>query len=195
MICELALILAIDVSGSVQSVHYELQRDATAQALIQTLRPNPTTPMAIKVIMWGTDPHVVIPWRLLRTTQDVRSVSQDLAQVERPEHGFTNMTTLMETALDAFDHAPCDAERRIIDISGDGSDTERRVHTQRDRAHALEVQVNALPIVTHIQSYDITEYFRSQVVTPDGFVITAESWHDFARAIRTKLALEIAGSP
>ena len=195
MICELALILAIDVSGSVQPEHYELQRDATAQAMVQIMRPHPGTPMAVQVIMWGTDPHVVIPWRLLQTTADVHTVAQELTQVARPEHGFTNMSSLMEDALESFDHTPCEPERKIIDISGDGTDTERRAHFMRDRAREQEVQVNALAIETDIQDYDITEYFRSQVITPDGFVITARSWHDFSRAIRTKLAMEIAHVP
>jgi hypothetical protein len=194
MICEMALILAIDVSGSVLDHHYELQRDATAAAIQERIQPNAHAPIAIQVIMWGTTHHVVVPWSLLTTHSRINQVAQQLSQTERPERGLTHMTNLMQFALDSYAHVPCEAERMILDISGDGDDTERSVHVQRDRAQLMQVQVNGLPIVTEIQTIDISEYFRSQVVTWDGFVITADSWHAFHRAIRGKLVLEIAGN-
>lgn len=192
MICELALILALDVSGSVSGEHFRLQRDATAEALSYSMRPSAAAPIAVQVIMWETLPHVVIDWTILRSASDVRMLATQLQQVERPGMASTNLTTLMNTALDNFAHAPCVPERQVLDVSGDGASDEADMDQAQARAEAMGVQVNGLPIVTTLQPYDIVEYFRQQVITPDGFVIAAHTWQDFAHAIRSKLALEIS---
>lgn len=192
MICEMALILALDVSGSVSGEHYRLQRDATAAAVREMVRPNPHNPIAIQVIMWEAVPHLVLPWRVLRNTQEVQQLSSDLEQVSRPGMNSTNMTTLMRSALDSYDHVPCEAERLVLDISGDGASDEADLDVQKQRAEHMGVQVNGLPIVTDLQPLDIVEYFRSEVITWDGFVIPSNTWQDYMRAIRGKLALEVA---
>lgn len=193
MICELALILALDVSGSVSGLNFQLQRDATADALQYSMRPQAHAPIAVQVIMWENSPHVVIDWRLIRNPHDVRELSEQLKQVRRPGMGSTNLTTLMNSALDNFAHAPCTPERQVLDVSGDGASDEADMDQARERAEAMGVQVNGLPIVTDQQHYDIVEYFRQQVVTSDGFAIAAHTWQDFAHAIRSKLSLEISG--
>lgn len=66
MLCELALVLAIDISGSVAQEHYLLQRDATAAAIEEVLRPRADLPVAIRVVMWEDRVHVVLPWEVLR---------------------------------------------------------------------------------------------------------------------------------
>jgi Ca-activated chloride channel homolog len=192
MICELALILAIDVSGSVSAANYVLQRDATADALEQVMRPNPVAPMAVQVIMWENYPHVVIPWTLIRYPSQVSQLAHRLKSVDRPGMGATNLTSLMRDALDQFDHVPCESERLILDVSGDGTSDEPDLDQQRMRAEHMNVQVNGLPIVTDLQPYDIVSYFRTEVVTLDGFVVSSNNWDDYYRAIRGKLALEVS---
>lgn len=193
MICEMALILAMDVSGSVSDHHYELQRDATADAITERIQANHVAPMAIQVIMWETVPHVVIPWSVLRTQSQVNNLAYTLRSIPRPGLGGTNMTTMMRTALDEFDTVPCEPERLVIDVSGDGASDEADMAEQRDRAQLMHVQVNGLPIVTSDQPVDVVSYYREQVATWDGFVIPANTWHDYSRAIRGKLMLEISG--
>lgn len=192
MLCELALLLAMDVSGSVTEANYHLQRDATASALEEVLKPRPGLPMAVGVIMWEGQAHVVLPWAVLRSQGDVQRFAARLRGIERPGGGSTNLTTAMQESLLEFDRVPCTPERRVLDISGDGASDEPDLDQQRQRAEVLEVQVNGLPIVTSLQNYDIVEYFRSEVITRDGFVVPATGWESYARAMRGKLALEIA---
>lgn len=193
MICEIALVLAMDVSGSISHANYELQRDATASAVVQVLRPRPGLPIAVRAMMWETRTHDVVPWRVLRNAGDVAGFAKDLATLPRPGEGSTNLTAALQESLDSFSTVPCRAERRIIDISGDGESDQPGLEQQRLRAEALEVQVNGLPITTALQVDDIREYFRREVITRDGFVVPAAGWDEFARAMRNKLSLEIAG--
>lgn len=192
MICELALVLAMDVSGSISHANYDLQRDATASAVIQVLRPHPGLPIAVRAMMWETRTHDVVSWRVLRDAGDVAAFARDLAAVPRPGEGSTNLTAALRESLDSFSTVPCEPERRIIDISGDGESDQPGLEQQRLRAEVQEVQVNGLPITTALQVDDIREYFRREVITRDGFVVPAAGWGEFARAMRNKLSLEIA---
>lgn len=191
MICEIGLILAIDISGSVIDSNYIMQRDATAQAIEQVISPNPNLPIAIAVTMWGQNSHVVLPWQIIRTRNDARIVANRLRNIERPGAGLTNMVTAIDQAIEMFDNIPCSAERKIIDISGDGRSDQRDVNSARDRAQLLEIQINGLPILSDVEP-ELDKYFRENVITFDGFVIPSNQWNDFFRSIRNKLTLEIA---
>ena len=193
MLCELALVIAIDVSGSVSQNHYELQRNATARAIEEVVNPNQNTLIVISVVMWGDIPVVTIPWSIMRSRSDARSVSRALVDIERPVSGMTNMVRALDTAFNLLDNTPCNAERQIIDISGDGISNDGSPEFQRDRAHELGIQINGLPIVTEIEP-TIVEYYRDRVITLDGFLVAANDWNDYIRAIRGKLSLEIAGT-
>lgn len=193
MICEIALILAIDISGSVVDRYYTMQRDATAQAIEQVVSPNPYTPMAISVTMWGQINHVVIPWQIIRTREDARRIANQLRMIERPGAGLTNMVTAVNEAIDLFNISPCDAERNIIDVSGDGKSDQPNIQAVRDRAESLQIQINGLPILTDLEP-ELDKYFRENIMTYDGFVIPSNQWNDFFRSIRNKLTLEIASN-
>lgn len=194
MICELALVIAIDVSGSVSDRYYELQRDATARAIELVVNPNQNLPIALSVVMWGQGPVVVLPWQILHTRQHSGAVARQLSAVQRPMTGLTNMVAAIEKSIEMLDDAPCNAERQLIDISGDGTSDDGDPSALRDRAQEMGIQINGLPIVTDVQTTDIVQYFRDKVITYDGFIVAANDWNDYARAIRGKLSLEIAGT-
>ncbi len=88
---------------------------------------------------------------------------------------------------------PCEPDRRVIDVSGDGDDNDSDVELRevRDRAAAEGIVINGLPIVTATRPY-LARYFEENVITPGGFVINAEGFSEVGRALTKKLVHEIA---
>jgi hypothetical protein len=94
--------------------------------------------------------------------------------------------------VDYFDSTPCEPERKIIDVSGDGPSNEGiPIDEAKDKAIANLVTINGMPIITPVEP-TIVEYYTEKVVTPDGFVLIADGYEDFTRAIKRKLIMEIA---
>ena len=194
--CALALVLLIDVSGSVSSDRYALQHAGVAQALADQHVKHALLAqeggIALTVIEWSDRRQVVVPWRMLRTENDISAVAEILAGAQRSMTGSTAMGDAMVEGLAALNGAPCEPVRKIIDVSGDGrnNDGDASPDDVRVKAHALGVTVNGLPI--RGDEPDVADYYRGHVVTGDGFVIEARSFDDFAVAIRYKLLMEIS---
>jgi Ca-activated chloride channel homolog len=186
----LCLALVLDVSRSVSDPHYELQRDATAAALetpdvVRAARDGLST----VVVMFETDARIVVP-----PGRDPRAVAAALRLVARPASGWTNVAAGIQTALDVLLAQDC--ERRVIDVSGDGSHNSGPVEQVRDAveaASAADVQINALPIVTAGEP-NISAWFEENVAGPTGGFVMPAGWIDFARAIRRKIASEVANA-
>lgn len=188
MIPAVCLILALDVSGSVSAEHYDLQRDATAAALeSEAVLHAARAGLHVAAIMWGSDAHVVVDWQT-----DPRQAAARLRTVARPESGQTDMVGGMRRAVEML--AARDCERRVLDVSGDGrhnASPTRDVAEVVAEAVAAGVEINALPILTTSEP-DLAEWFKEHVTGPaGGFVIQAD-WAGFGRAIKAKLALEVA---
>lgn len=198
--CAVALVLLIDASGSVSADNFTLQRDATARAIespaiVQTIDPD--MPLAVTAIYWAGDAVVAVDWRLVRGQESARSFARELRSFERDElsnRGSTMIGMALAFALSHIERGvPCEAERTVIDVSGDGSSMGRPlVQEVRDEAIALGYTINGLPILAGEPG--IAEYYREHVTTPDGFVEPATSWADFDRAIRAKMVREIASA-
>ncbi len=194
--CALALVLLVDVSGSVSPDRYELQHAGVAQALtdphVQHVLLAQPGGMAMTVIEWSDRRHVVVPWRMIQTTDDVGAVAETLKGAQRSMTGSTAMGDAMVEGVAAFDRAPCEPVRKVMDVSGDGrnNDGSAAPDDVRVRAHARGITVNGLPI--RGDEPDVADYYRGHVVTEDGFVIEAKSFDDFAVAIRYKLLMEIS---
>lgn len=193
--CAVALVLLMDVSGSVSAPHYDLQRDATAAALrdprvVQAVLGN--APMALTVIEFGSAQHVVLPWHMIRADADLARAAGAMAGATRRESGATHVGDALAAALHALDEAPCAAERAVIDVSGDGA-SNGGIPLAGPVAEAAErgVVINALPIVTEAEP-DIAAWFRTHAITPGGRVFAA-TWDGFAHAIRAKLVVDVAG--
>jgi Mg-chelatase subunit ChlD len=186
--CALALLLAIDVSGSVSPENYRLQRDATAAALrTEAVQRAARDGMRTGVLMWGSSAHIVVPFN-----DDPLVVATALEGANRPEGGSTDMAGAIEAATAALAAQPC--ERRVLDISGDGKHNAspvRDVETAVGTAVAAGIEINALPIVTHLEP-EIGEWFREHITGPAGGFVIEATPASFARAIRAKLALEVA---
>jgi hypothetical protein len=197
MTCALALVLLMDVSGSVSLAHYDLQRQATAAALREApvIRAAAAQlPLAIAVAEFGTVPRVIVPWHVLSGAEDLGRVADAIGAAPPGGGGGTHVGDALVLAEALLDAVPCAAEREVIDISGDGaSNGGADPAPVVARLAARGTVVNGLPIVTEAEP-DVAEWYRAHLITPGGRVFPAGSWADFARAIRAKLVQDIAGN-
>ena len=192
--CELALILSMDVSTSIDVGEYGYQRDGLADALLDTEVINVLTrdQVALMVVQWSgvNDQAVVIPWRRMLSVAEVRSFSNRVREMRRE---FVNSKTAVGSAL-AFSieqfGAVNDCDRKVIDVSGDGaSNSGAETSGQSRRAAQLGIEINGVAI--DIMGNAISEYYRRYVATPNGFVLTSTGFSDYPRTIRAKLLREL----
>ena len=194
MICEIALVLALDVSGSISEPNYRLQRDATAAVLrdqTMTRAIDSNYPAAISVIMWSDTVRLIIPWRIITGREDSEILARDLERIERPMSGGKFMYSAVNYSINLFNTVPCTPERSVIDVSSDGYDDENMIDSARDKAAKANITINGLPIVTD-EAPLLEDFFIERVITPDGFVVRSETWPAYTRAIRNKIIREIA---
>ncbi|MFN3641451.1 MAG: DUF1194 domain-containing protein [Gemmobacter sp.] len=193
--CEAALVLAMDVSGSVDAGEYRLQVDGLALALDDPAIVDALTggAVALAVVQWsGLGRQALsLPWRRIVTPADAAAFA---AAVRAMPRAFTASDTAVGEAL-AFAMAQFaavpDCRRRIVDLSGDGAENVGfTIARARREAIAAGVEVNGLAIES--MGLSITQFYRNWVVTPGGFVVTARGHLDYARAMRVKLLRELS---
>ena len=193
--CEVALVLAIDVSNSVDAGEYRLQVDGLADALLDPGIADTLVhgQMALAVLQWsGTDrQETTLSWRRMHSHIDVLSFSVAAREMRR---AFTLSDTAPGDAILAamalLAEVP-DCARRVIDVSGDGAENAGSSTVLASRAaHRAGIEINGLAIESI--GLAITQFYRRSVITPGGFVITAQTHSDYARAIREKIRREIS---
>lgn len=208
--CRQALVLALDVSGSVDLREYRLQLDGLVAALndpdvSRLLLSAPETPIRIKVFEWSgsTDQAVLVPWTEITGTESLEQVSAALAQTER--RASTPSTAVGQAMLlgaQFLDEQP-DCWKRTIDISGDGkSNFGPRPRDVKTAIAASGYTINALVIGSDAPASgdrrqteigELSSYFRAEVIAgPDAFVQTALGFDDYAAAMTLKLKRELA---
>lgn len=193
--CNLALLLAIDISGSVDDREYQLQVQGTADALsdpevAQALIQGPVT---LAVVQWSAVgmQKVVQPWTRMESLDDVRRFA-DTARAQERVFGKadTAVADAIRFATRQFDDVP-ECRFRVLDISGDGvQNAGGPLPEARGQAVAAGIAINAIAIEG--LGVTITEFYRRQVITKGGFVVTARGHEEYPLAIRTKLLREIS---
>ncbi len=195
--CETALLLAIDVSGSIDRAEYLFQTGGLADALNDPEVADALVlgQVALGVVQWsGAGQQAFsLTWKRM-LSQDAVDVFADAAR--NLSRAFDASDTAVGEALgfsvDQF-AAVSDCRRRVIDISGDGPlNAGRPVAAERARALRATIDINAIAIEDVGRSIPITEFYRRYVISSQGFVITARGLSDYPRAIREKLIREIA---
>ena len=192
--CDVALLLSIDVSGSVDAGEYRLQADGLALALSdpQIAAALVETEAALAVLHWSGAgmQSVVLPWARMRRPADVEAFAVAAAAAPRAFSGAdTAVGDVLDVALGQF-AAVADCRRRVIDISGDGAQNAGSpLPPRRAAAEAAGVAVNAIAIESI--GLSITGFYRRHVITRHGFVMTARGHLDYADAIRAKILREI----
>lgn len=195
----LALVLAVDVSASVTADSYVLQREGIARAFES---PSVTGAIAIApggievlVLQWS-DPdkiEVAVGWTRVVDEKSAAGLSAAVRAARRRSDGLTAIGPALLAAASQFDRMSEPANRRVIDISGDGmANFGLAPGTVRDRLVAAGISINGLAILT--EEPWLEGYYRSNVIGgPDAFVTVAVDFHSFAEAMTRKLVREIAG--
>src|SRR5579883_888502 len=153
---DLALVMAVDVSASVDDQRFALQRDGVAmglesQAVFDAIAAGPHRTIELAIIEWSEEQRVLVDWTVVRNRDDLRSVLDALRTGERPQVGWkTSVGDGIASAIALFDRAPLRADRKIIDVSGDGQQNSGKLAAEhaRDAAIAEDITINGLPITS-----------------------------------------------
>ncbi|MGO8915863.1 MAG: DUF1194 domain-containing protein [Stellaceae bacterium] len=198
---DLALVLAVDVSGSVSDERYTLQREGIAgaldsDALAAALAGGVHQTVEIAVVEWAEEQQVVLPWTLVHRREDLAEIAQRLRRAQRSwVHTKTDPGGGIAAADALFAAAPLPPDRKVIDVSGDGRQNTGEIATaeMRDTAVAHGVTINGLPITSGGEP-QVDDWYRSNVVGGDGaFLVVADGFEAFATAFQQKIAREVAG--
>lgn len=192
-----AVVLAVDVSGSVDAARYEVQRAGIAAVFTDpAIQQAAAGGLAVAVIEWSDGHAVVVPWTILRSHEDALALAARINRIRRTPGVSTELSLAMLAAADLLDQCPCAPDQRVIDISGDGPNN-GPVSTwiARDQVVARGITVNGLPIVTPAEP-DLAGWYAREVVGGEGAILeVAQGFEDFARAMRQKFAREISARP
>jgi len=208
---DLLLVLASDVSRSVDTRKFELQRQGYAEALsnprvIDAIRSGPHGKIAICFVEWSgqTSQKVVIDWTIVGDAASARKISDQMLELPRTFADRTAISAGIDFAVSQLERAPFRAARRTIDVSGDGTNNSGRdVGQARDDALAKGITINGLVILSdsplpwnpeHTNPPGgLGEYYRKNVIGGGGaFVMVAENHDSFGQEIVKKLIAEIA---
>jgi hypothetical protein len=205
---DVELVLAVDVSYSMDPDEQALQREGYIKALtsrefLQALRQGINGKIAITYFEWAgyTERRVVVPWRLIEGPESADAFVGEIAAAPIRRAARTSISGAIEFGAALFENSGYRGLRRVIDISGDGANNNGQLVTiSRDEALAKGITINGLPIMLKRGSYvnmDIDKldvYYEDCVIGgPGAFVIAIEDRDKFIEATRTKLVLEIAG--
>jgi hypothetical protein len=201
---DLELVLAVDVSDSVDADEALLQRRGYIEALTNrkvtdAIRAGPQGRIALTYIEWGDREYqrVVVGWRLIRDEASARAVADQIAEAGTQRSFATGIGAAITYAVPLFNDNGFSSSRHVIDISGDGPGNDGRpAILARNAAIAAGITINGLPILDHkaVPGW-LNRYYANNVIGgPDAFQIVADDFDDFGRAVLSKLVLEIAGN-
>ena len=205
---DLQLVLAVDVSRSIDEVEAELQRRGYIEALtnervIDAILSGENRRIAVCYTEWAGTHYqvVVIDWTAIDSPAAARRFAEKLAEAPRQSQSWTAVGAALDHAGQRFEASPFVARRRVIDISGDGRTNDGPpAELVRDRLVSQGIVVNGLPVMMNRTNFgrppDLTldRYYEENVIGGVGsFMIVAENFEHFGRAVRTKLVREISG--
>ena len=205
---DVELVLAVDVSYSMDMDELAIQREGYAQAIVskeflQALKTGPNGKIAVTYFEWAasSDQKIIIPWRVIDGPETADAVASEIMRTPIRRASRTSISGAINFAMPLFDENPHRGLRRVIDISGDGPNNNGAPVTgARDAAVEKGVTINGLPIMVKEPSYSTMDidnldlYYEDCVIGGAGaFVVTIKDRDKFREAIRTKLVLEVAG--
>jgi hypothetical protein len=206
---DLALVLAVDVSLSMEPDEQELQRQGFVEAfrspeVHEAIRKGMLGRIAVVYVEWAGAGYqqVVVPWTVIEQPADGQAFAARLAESRIQRFGYTSISGAIDFSLAQLRESGVTSVRQVIDISGDGANNQGRIVTAaRDEALAQGVTINGLPLMVKrpdgmwdIEDLDL--YFRDCVIGgPGAFMIPVREKAQFAESIRTKVVREIADAP
>ena len=205
---DLQLVLAVDVSRSIDEVEAELQRRGYVEALtndrvIDAILSGEHKRIALCYTEWAGTHYqmVVIDWSVIDSAGAARRFAEKLAEAPRTSQSWTAVGAALAFAAQRFEKSGFVSKRRIIDISGDGRTNDGPpAELVRDRLVAQGIVINGLPVMMNRTNFGrppdmgLDKYYEENVIGgPGSFSIVAATFDDFGRAVRSKLIREISG--
>jgi hypothetical protein len=211
---DLLLVLAADVSRSVDERKFRLQREGYAAAIVdprvvRAMTAGPAGRIALCFLEWASDGEqiVVIDWTPVASADHAQAISRQIREAPRAFMGRTSISAAIDYSMAVLARSPFAGQRRVIDVSGDGTNNSGRpVTAARDAAIAQGVTINGLvilsdvplptnPMHTHPPG-GLTAYYENNVIGgPGAFVVEAENFEAFGQLLVSKLVKEIALGP
>ncbi|HEX3500802.1 MAG TPA: DUF1194 domain-containing protein [Stellaceae bacterium] len=197
---DLALVMAVDVSESVDAGEYLLQHDGIARAfedplLVAAIAAGQRGAIEVAVLEWSDrDKQVVtVDWTRIGDATSAAGFAHKVRDSQRSSNGLTAIGDALLAARALFDSAPAPADRKLVDLSGDGmANIGPPVRETRDALVAAGITINGLAILASepwLESY----YDEYVIGGPGAFLLRAEDFSSFATAIHNKLLGEISG--
>ena len=200
---DVALVLAVDVSGSVDENRFVLQMEGIASAfedreVQNTILSGQYGALLVTLVNWSQKPQIAVPWRVIASPADAMAFAADVRHAPRRAEDFTCMSLMMQVVGDkVLPLMPLPADRTVVDISGDGRDNcnpKTAVDSIRDGLVADRVTINGLPIKAGREADTIAPWYEQHVIGgAAAFLLPANGYEDFGRAIRQKFIIEISG--
>lgn len=208
---DLLLVLAADISRSLDEKKFSLQREGYAAALtsprvLKAIESGPHGRIAVCFVEWSgpVAQAVLVDWTFVATAADARRLAGDILKAPRLFRDRTAIGNAIDFAARQFAHAPARASRHVIDVSGDGtSNAGRSVVAARDDALSQGITINGLAILsefplpsnpwhTHPVGGLLSWYENNVIGGPGAFAMSAEGFEEFGASIASKLIKEIA---
>ncbi|HQS49018.1 MAG TPA: DUF1194 domain-containing protein [Xanthobacteraceae bacterium] len=205
---DVQLVLAVDVSFSMDPDEQALQREGYASALVSAefldaLRLGPNGRIALSYMEWAGEHEqkLILPWQVIDGPASARMVSEEIRAAPLRRVYRTSISSGLLFAADLFKDGGFRPLRKVIDVSGDGVNNQGGpVEQARDQVVARGITINGLPLLLKragnsiLDIADLDLYYEDCVIGgPGAFVIPVREQGEFARAIKTKLVLEVAG--
>jgi hypothetical protein len=205
---DIELVIAVDVSYSMDLDELAVQREGYAQAIVskdflQAMKTGPNSKIAVTYFEWSasSDQKIIIPWRVIDGPESADAVANEIMKTPVRRGSRTSISGAIYFAMPLFDKNPYKGLRRVIDISGDGPNNNGApVVGAREEALSKGIVINGLPIMVKEPSYSTMDidnldwYYEDCVIGgPGSFVVSIKDREQFKEAIRTKLILEVAG--
>lgn len=199
MSVDLALVLAVDCSSSVDAGDYHLQMFGIAKALrnpkvLDAIESGENQRIAFALVQWSTrkSQNIIIKWRQLASQSDLFETAAEIELAERQwQIGGTGLAAAIDFSAALISKLNVETTRRVIDVSGDGEENdEGDVASSRAAALASGISINGLPLLDG--SKTIEAYYRYRVIGgPGSFLVPAANSAAFGEAMEQKLLREI----
>ncbi len=196
---DLELVLAVDVSGSVNTPRYQAQKTGYVEAFRNPLVHNAIDggdigSIAVTYMEWSgsTQQSQQVGWTNIGSATEANAFADAIEATTRAYNGLTSISGAIDWSVDAIQESDFTGTRQVIDVSGDGTNNSgRSVTAARDDAVAAGMTINGIAI-EEVTTISLTDYYEDNVIGGSGsFVMTADTFEDFEDAILVKLQREI----
>jgi len=207
---DLELVLAVDVSRSIDADEFELQRQGYARAItnanvLGAIQSGAIGAIAVSYVEWsGADQQkTVVDWTLIRDPGTAEDFAAAILAAPRSFAAYTSISGAIDYSVRLFETNRYEGSRQVIDVSGDGSNNSGRpVWLARDAAVEVGITINGLAIINDRPNPfsrpepKLDDYYRENVIGGSGaFVVIADDFTSFSSAILSKLIKEVAAAP